>query len=269
MSEHGPIRQCSDLDVTFGDSARVAHSEQTITISRSSAPELRAHLTGPSGITVYPGSGLDYSVLACKFAAATYSGSSDTNLGDIHVDAKGSEIQVSGPGAENWTVYLIIQAPVDATLDLATENGPLSVREMHGKVTAHVQNGPLDIDHCTGDVDGSAVNGPISVAGNSGRMHLKTENGPLSVKLDGNRWESGELEGRTENGPLDLAVAEGYSSGVIVESRGYSPMSCPAPTCSQGQRTWDDNHRRIELGRQPVVIRLSTENGPVSVSSSK
>ncbi len=267
LSEHGPVKQCDDLEVTFGDSVRVAHAEQTFTIPRSSAPQLRVHLRESAGVTVFPGTGQDYSVLACKYAAATYSGSSDANLDDIHVSAQGGEVEVSGPRSENWTAYLIIQAPADATLDLATENGPLSVRELRGRVTAHIQNGPLDIDHCTGEVDGSAVNGPIGVSGNSGHMHLKTENGPLDVKLDGNRWENGELEGSTQNGPLDLAVAEGYRSGVVVESRGYSPMSCSAPACREGRRTWDDDNRRIELGQQPVVIRLSTRNGPVTVSS--
>ncbi len=267
LTEHDAVTRCSDLEVKFGNSVRVAHAEQTLTIPRSSAPQLRAHLTKSVGMTVFPGAGQDYSVLACKYAAATYAASSDANLDDIHVTAQGGELTVGGPGSENWMAYLIIQVPADATLDVATEEGPISLRELRGKITAHVQNGPLDIDHCTGDVDGSAVNGPINVVGSSGRLHLKTENGPLSVKLDGNRWESGELEGSTRNGPLDLAVAEGYSSGVVVESRGHSPMSCATTACREGRRTWDDYGRQIELGQQPTVIRLSTENGPVSVTS--
>jgi hypothetical protein len=31
------------------------------------------------------------------------------------------------------------------------------------------------------------------------------------------------------------------------------------------RRTWDDDGKKIELGDGPVLVRLATENGPVSV----
>jgi hypothetical protein len=266
-SSHGSIRQCSDLEVSFERGARVAHSEQTITIPHASAPVLRAHLSGASGMTIFTGTGADYSVTACKFAAATYASSSNENLDAIHVTVQNGELQTKIPEDDNWLLYLIIQAPSGADLDVSTRNGPMELRDLSGKITAHVENGPLSLTHCTGEVDGSAINGPLSVNGSSGRMHVRTENGPLSVRLEGNRWENGGIEGSTQNGPLDLGVTAGYLSGVLVKSDGYSPMSCRAAACSEAQRTWDDNSRRIEIGKQPVVIHLSTHNGPVSVNS--
>ena len=264
---HGPVKQCSDIDVSFDHGARVAHAEQTITIPRASAPVLRAHLSGASGISISTGSGADYSVIACKYAAATYASSSNENLDAISVTVQNGEIHTKVPDDDNWLLYLIIHAPAGAEFDVSTHNGPLELNDLSGKITAHVENGPLSIDHCTGEVDGSAVNGPLSIKGSSGQMHVRTENGPLSVKLEGNQWKNGALEGTTHNGPLSLGVDTGYLSGVLLQTDGYSPMSCHAAACSDAQRTWDDNSRRIEIGKQPVVIHLSTHNGPVSVNS--
>jgi hypothetical protein len=262
----GPVRRCSDLNVFFDD-RRVAQSEQTLTIPRASAPVLRAHLRGSFGISAFTGSGADYSVLVCKFAAATYDLSSSEHLDSIRVTAQNGEITANAPDDENWMVYLIIQAPAGASLDFATHNGPLELRDLAGKVTATVENGPLSIDHCTGEIDGSAQNGPLRAVGSTGKLHLRTQNGPLSVRLDGTRWENGGIDGSTQNGPLSLSVSEGYRSGVVVEADGYSPVSCRAAACRDAQRTWDDRWRRIEIGQQPVVVHLSTRNGPVSVNS--
>jgi hypothetical protein len=52
-----------------------------------------------------------------------------------------------------------------------------------------------------------------------------------------------------------------------VESNGHSPMSCHASICNDARKTWDDEHRRIEYGSGTPLIRLSTENGPISVNT--
>jgi hypothetical protein len=46
-------------------------------------------------------------------------------------------------------------------------------------------------------------------------------------------------------------------------------MNCKASICDNARKTWDDNHRRIEFGSSPAMIRLSTVNGPVSIQSSR
>jgi hypothetical protein len=262
----GPIRRCSDLRVFFDDRP-VAQAEQTLSIPRGSAPVLRAHMQGPFGISAFTGSGSDYSVLACKYAAEGFGSSSSSRLDSIRVTAQNGEISASVPDEDNTLVYLIIQAPAGASLDLATHNGPLGLEDLAGKITASVQNGPLSIAHCSGEIDGTAENGPISIVGSTGKLRVRTQNGPLSVRLDGTRWENGGIDGSTQNGPLSLSVSEGYRSGVVVETDGYSPVSCHAAACRSANRTWDDRWRRIEFGQQPVVVRLSTQNGPVSVDS--
>jgi len=56
-----------------------------------------------------------------------------------------------------------------------------------------------------------------------------------------------------------------------VESTNHAPVSCKgkASICDNARKTWDDEHRRIEYGNAPAMIRLSTVNGPVSVQESR
>jgi hypothetical protein len=55
----------------------------------------------------------------------------------------------------------------------------------------------------------------------------------------------------------------------MVESTNYAPVSCKASICDSARKTWDDEHRRIEYGNSPAMIRLSTVNGPITVRDSR
>jgi len=126
-------------------------------------------------------------------------------------------------------------------------------------------NGPISIQRSSGDIDARAQNGPIAVEGDGGRLRLATQNGPIAVALSGSSWKGEGLDARAVNGPVSLAVPDGYTSGTLIESRGRSPFACHGDACSAVRRTWDDEHKRLEFGDGPVVVRLSTENGPVSI----
>jgi len=62
-------------------------------------------------------------------------------------------------------------------------------------------------------------------------------------------------------------LPEGYRSGVRVEARGYSPFSCSAAACAAARKDWDHQNRSVQFGSAPLVVRLSTVNGPVSIGS--
>jgi len=262
MSTHGKISRCDQIEFSFDDRP-AAREEQTFNIARSQAPTLRAHLGQGVGITIFAGASSDYVVHVCKAAAEAYSQSSRENLAAITAGFSNGELSAHGPDSGRWTAYLIVEAPAGAGFDLSTENGPLELRDLSGKITARAMNGPVSLERCTGEVDASTENGPLSFSGDSGKLRLRTQNGPLSISLAGERWNQGNLEGSTQNGPVSLSVAQGYSSCVLVESRGHSPVSCRE--CRKTQRTWDDNGRTIQIGGDPVVVRVSTVNGPVSV----
>jgi DUF4097 and DUF4098 domain-containing protein YvlB len=210
-----------------------------------------------------------YSVMACK-AAAGPDDAAERILSRITMSIDKGRISTNGPGDEDaWTVELLILAPKSAAIELDTMNGPISLYDVDGKLTARANNGPISLKNFSGDAEITAVNGPISVDGSKGSVRIRTENGPISVALEGKTWSGTGLSADAKNGPLTLMVPSGYQSSFVVESTNYAPVSCKASICDNARKTWDDEHRRIEYGNAPATIRLSTVNGPVSVQESR
>jgi len=261
-----PANDCSDLRIRFDERDAVVRSEEH-TLTKAQAPVLRVSPHTNGGVQVTGWDNDTYSVTACK-AAASYS-DAERILSQITMSVEGGRVSTRGPGGdEDWTVYLLIRTPKGATLDMETMNGPLSFYEVDGKLTAHANNGPISIRRFSGDAELTAVNGPISLEGSMGNLRVHTENGPITVDLAGNSWSGQGLTADAKNGPVTLRVPSGYQSSFVVESTHYAPVSCKASICDNARKTWDDDHRRIEYGSGPAMIRLSTVNGPVSVQES-
>jgi DUF4097 and DUF4098 domain-containing protein YvlB len=248
---------CSALTVRF-DGNRVPVLSEEVAIGNAGSLRVRAERNG--GIHVVGTT--RYAVTACKAAAA------GVDPAQIRVNFNGTEVSGSGPGNEDWVLYFIVQTPRNASLELESTNGPVSVYRFDGTLNASAANGPLSLKESTGTIVATAKNGPISLAGGSGNVKLSATNGPVSVKLDGSAWD-GNLEASTQNGPVSLKLPRGYRSGVVLESNGHGPVSCRAEDCySARQRAVDTDDfqpRKIELGSGPQNVRLSTVNGPISV----
>jgi DUF4097 and DUF4098 domain-containing protein YvlB len=263
-----PMIDCSDLRIRFDDRDAVVRSEER-TLTRAEAPtlEIRPHANG--GVQIVGWEKDTYSVTACK-AASGSGADAERILSQISMTIDKGKISTQGPGYDDdWTVYLLIRAPKSAALDLETNNGPISLYHVDGKLTARAHNGPISLKNFSGEADITAVNGPISLEGSNGNVRVHTENGPISVALTGKTWSGTGLTADAKNGPLTLMVPRDYQSSFVVESRNYSPVSCKASICDNARKTWDDENRRIEFGNAPVMIRLSTVNGPVSVRDSR
>lgn len=263
-----PIADCSDLHIRFDDRDAVVRSEER-TLTKSEAPVLQVHPYSNGGVQIVGWDKETYSVTACK-AAAGSGDAPERILSQITLSIEKGKVSTKGPADDDeWTVYLLIRAPKSASLDLDTMNGPISLYSVDGKLTARAHNGPISLKNFTGEADITAVNGPISLEGSGGSVRVHTENGPISVALTGKTWTGTGLSADAQNGPLTLMVSAGYQSGFVVESKNYAPMSCQASICNNARKTWDDDHRRIEYGSTPAMIRLSTVNGPVSVRESR
>jgi hypothetical protein len=266
-------RTCEDIRIEF-DHRPARRAEDAFKLSAGSP--LRVRLPVNSGIRVWGSGRSDFAVSVCKAAPRA------EDLEAIRVAPEGSGLAFHGPGGEDWVTYLLVEAPRNAELDLEakngsigvdgtagkitarTTNGPIGLSNCSGEIDANAQNGPISIESCTGTGEARAVNGPVHISGDSGTYRLSTQNGPISVELAGDRWK-GSLDARAVNGPLSLKIADGYRSGVVVETTGHGPVSCPDSACRAARRTSDDDSRRIEFGESEPVVRLSTRNGPVSV----
>ena len=172
----------------------------------------------------------------------------------------------TGPNSDNWVGYMLIDSPRSAGIEVSAGNGPVSVSRAVGARRAAVgERSDLDPPFVGRHRRPRARTVPSRSAADGGRLHLATQNGPIAVALSGSSWNGGGLDARAVNGPVSLAVPDGYRSGTLVETLGRSPFLCHGDACAGVRRTWDDEHKRLELGDGPVVVRLSTENGPVSI----
>jgi DUF4097 and DUF4098 domain-containing protein YvlB len=187
-------------------------------------------------------------------------------LDQIKLSVRDGRVTVEGPTPQDWIAYLIIRAPNGVVLDLNSKNGPIGVSDFSGAIQAHSVNGPATFRNVTGQVQANTQNGPIDVSGSSGDFRLNATNGPLTIELEGSAWSGGEIEGHTQNGPLTLKLPEAYQSAIRVDVSKHSPVECRAVQCQQAARTWD-RPNVIQFGGANPVIRLSTINGPVTISS--
>ncbi len=263
-------QDCGRIQVRFGDrgdGTATVHGERRLAIGRAEAPSLRIGLDGPSGVWVQGWDRDEWAITACAWAGARRAEAAEALLEDVAVRHAGGRLEVTGPPGEVWMVHLLVRAPARAEVDVRTENGGISLREIAGRARARSTNGPIDLHGVSGEVDVETENGPIGAQGGSGRLSLRTENGPISVALDAGRWRGDGLAAKTENGPLSLELPAVDVPSLSVEMSGHAPVTCKAPQCDRARRTWTDDARRIEMGEGPAAVRLSTRNGPVSIGT--
>jgi hypothetical protein len=257
---------CSSVNMTFGDNETARAVQRTSVLAGGSPLEIRPDTNG--GVRVERGSGRAYDITACIAAGARSLADAQAAADSVRLVVEGNRVRVMAPDggrARNWSVQLIVTAPDGASIDAQTSNGPIGLRGVSGTFVLRASNGPIGLDDVSGNVDARASNGPISVEGGRGQFNVETANGPIQVRLAGQRWD-GRLDARASNGPLTLNVPANYQSGVEVSSSYQSPWNCRAQACREGNRDWDERTRSIRIGVDPVVVKLSTVNGPVTIN---
>jgi DUF4097 and DUF4098 domain-containing protein YvlB len=209
---------------------------------------------GNSTITVDPGlnggvaiRGWDKDSIYIRAKIQTYGRSEDAAAAlarQVRIVVSGSTIRAEGPN-EGWSVSFEVYVPRRSNLDLETENGPLSVREV------------------VGTMDLEAHNGPVALRGVGGLVRARVQNGPLVVSLTGTRWEGEGLDAETVNGPVTLAVPEGYSAQLETGTvNGPMSVDFPLTVTIQGRIS----HRiNTTLGSGGARVRVVTTNGPLSI----
>jgi hypothetical protein len=254
--DHDDPESCADIRVSFEDGPAY-RAEETVSIPAGGT--LRLEAAENSGIYVREGARADFEVILCKAAPE------ESSLSAITLSRSGDRVSVTGPSGGEWAGFLLVTTPRKASLEIHASNGPIGLNGLSGRVTARTENGPISASGSTGELDLEAENGPIEFQGDSGHSKLRTQNGPIGVRLAGRSWAGEGLDARAVNGPVSLSIPPGYGSAAVVESAGRSPFQCRGSACASARKTWDDDGRRIEVGEGPVLVRVATVNGPVSV----
>jgi hypothetical protein len=261
IDSSGSEQGCAGLRVRF-DGVTAVKGEQTLSVPGGTP--LRLHAPDSSAVRVSGWDRPDFEITACKAARDAAA------LSRITVSAPKGVVSVSGVGEDEAVVYFYVKAPKGAVLDLAAGNGPMTLRDLDGTVTARLENGPLSLSGVHGTVDVEGTNGPISFRDGTGDWKLRVTNGPLSAHLAGTRWDGKGLVAETVNGPLTVSLDPRFASGLRVSAANHAPFRCRAAACAGARRTDgsedDDGEQFVEIGTGEPVVRLSTVNGPVTIS---
>jgi DUF4097 and DUF4098 domain-containing protein YvlB len=258
---------CARLNMMFGD-YEVGRASQHATVPLS-AGTLNVQPPGNGGVQIEKGAGREYSITACIAAGAANRGDAQRLADAVRLRIDGNRVGIENAGAaRSWSVQIVVEVPDGGSVDAETTNGPISVSGVSGRFNVRASNGPIALDDVSGQVMARAANGPISVSGSRGDIDAVTQNGPISVQLKGSRWE-GKLDARANSGPLQVSVPADYRSGVEISSRGSSPWECRASACRNGARDWEQGSRTLRVGPDPVVVKIATVNGPVTVDDAR
>lgn len=260
-----PITDCGHIRMRIGDGVTAA-ADQTLSLPRSAISTLTVRTPQNGGVHVQGWDGEVYKITACLAAGGETESEAQAILAPLKLAVNNGQVSVEGGGQRGWVAYFIIHAPNGAALDLSSTNGPIGVDDFSGSIQASSKNGPITFREVAGRVRADVQNGPIGVSGSSGDFQLSAQNGPLTVELNGSQWSGGEIEGRTQNGPLTLKLPDTYLSSIRVDASKHSPVQCRAVQCQTAARTWD-RPSVIQFGDSEPVIRLSTVNGPVTITS--
>lgn len=167
----------------------------------------------------------------------------------VRVHTTGGEIYADGPEMsrrEGYSVSYVVYVPRRMDLRLTTNNGPVAVNGVTGRMELRAHNGPLALTELGGDV------------------HARADNGPLAVRLGGSRWSGAGLDAATTNGPVTLSIPRGYSA-TLTTGTVNGPMNIDIPLTVQGRFP---RQFTTELGGGGAPVRAVTTNGPVVVRSS-
>jgi DUF4097 and DUF4098 domain-containing protein YvlB len=238
------------------------------TIPRTDVSKLRVHGIRNGGIQIVGWDRNDIFVRLCKAVAASDENAAKPLLEALKLELYDGSVTVSGLERRRSWAHLLVRVPKQIAMQLETRNGPVHVRNVSAEaLDVSTQNGPVAVKDCTGKITVDVQNGPVTLARSTGSIRLRATNGPVSVELSDSSWKGEGLEASTRNGPLDLKIPGGYSSGVEVRSDGHSPFSCRLDACDAATKDFDERSRVVRFGKpgQPLLVRLSTVNGPVTI----
>lgn len=272
MDGDKPILNCDDIDMMFWNNHKgdlvTARRDQSVPLSLSRSTPFHVRASDHGGVRVQRASGSSASAIICMAAGDKTEAAAEAVLDQLRIVNTGGELTVKGPEDEDWAAYLIVSVPNGVALDLEAENGGLGIVGVNGDFTLRTTNGPISIANVSGKVDAQAENGPIQMKGHEGDMRLTAQNGPVGIKIDAPTWSGKGVDASTQNGPVDLTAPEDLRTGVEVKASGYSPLSVNGSAFSRGDGNWGGD-RNIRLGDGPVLVHVSSGNGPVNIKGGK
>jgi hypothetical protein len=256
---------CFWRDSPHRDDIVTVRRDQNVALSVPRSGTLHLVASPNGGVWVQAASDGALSATICTAAGAETRSAAAAMLDQLRIVNEGGELRVRGPLGD-WSSYLIVSAPNGVSIDMEADNGGLDLRGVSGTFTMRNQGGPIAIAHVGGKVTAHSAGGPISFVGHEGDIDLEALGGPVSVNLNNPRWIGRGLSANTRGGPISVFTPDRLETGVQVASSQGSPWSWEGRGNIDASDGWAGD-RSVVIGKGPVLVRVSTGGGPVSIKS--
>lgn len=168
----------------------------------------------------------------------------------VRIAVDGGRVRAEGPrrdGDAGWSVDFVGTLPRRYDVEIASQNGPLSLRDVTGRIDVESQNGPVDLVRLGGAVRARAANGPVT------------------LELAGTRLAEPGIDVETRNGPLTVVVPRGIDARLDAGTRN-GPISTDLDVEIQRASRHDvSGEIDATLGQGGATIRARTANGPLTI----
>lgn len=261
------------------------HAREQRELSLGAAEKLRVRAGEQGGISIRGWDRPGARLTVCKYAAALTDAQAQRLLDGVNVHERGQDIFASGPEMNErqaWWVHMVLNVPRRATLDLASANGGIAIRNMNGRITAHATNGGISLASSTGDARLFTENGGISLDRISGRTEATTENGSITLAEGGGEialrtgrggisihlsdsWHGPGLDAHSADGELRLHVRDKLPATIEAKTSDDRGIICNLKSCSDGLGSWGPDRKVLRIGRATPIIRLSTLHAPITI----
>jgi hypothetical protein len=147
--------------------------------------------------------------------------SSENNLDylDFNFNATSSGVEASSENKEYSTtngLTFIFKVPARFDLQIKSMGGPVSIKNVNGKINGETMGGGLDLSNLKGNLDLNTMGGPIKLYDSEVEGKVHTMGGPVEITN-----VKGNVKGTTNGGPVimkNVTSQNGNNSDVITVS---------------------------------------------------
>ncbi|MGD0126508.1 MAG: DUF4097 family beta strand repeat-containing protein [Terriglobia bacterium] len=163
-------------------------------------------------------------------------------------------------GVNTRSVRIEIKLPREASLDIHSGDGDLSVRGLKGEINLSTQDGRIEADSIDGALRATSGDGNMHVQGRFDSLSLKTGDGTISARImQGSQMESA-WSVRSGDGDVEISLPDDFSADLDVHT-GDGRITSDLPITLHGSP--DQSSLRGTLKGGGPVLSVHTGDGSI------
>ena len=182
------------------------------------------------------------------------------------------------------SVHLIVTTPRMATIDARSGDGPITARDLSGRINLRTGDGSVRTQRLDGEIRVDTGDGPVSISEAQGAVDVNTGDGAVDVsgRLEALRINSGDGPIRIDaaagstmtrdwsissgDGSIALRLPQTFNAELDAHT-GDGHISASGLSAELERLASEHGELRTRLGSGGRLLRLRTGDGPISIST--